>query len=563
VCEALLILHTIADEACAGLGVALDSSHSEGCLYRARGRELLARTGSMARVDARLLRVLPKVITPPTGRLAFSRYACVQGPGIDARWHKVPARHRGTDLRSEYATLLLLPWPLRVQASDFHPVGSVQRLTKAPFGFFEFAPSVGLDLDLLDRVLVAARQEAGSVDVVLLPESAVEERELDNLETLLDGHGVVTLVAGVRQTTRQPDRFPSNWLHMGFNPRLEKGGPLPSEGREPWFHLRQNKHNRWSLDEDQVEQYHLGAALHPHIRWWEAMDVPRKAIQFVEVAELVQAWLVCEDLAHNDDIAQLIRSVGPTVVLTVLLDGPQLTSRWTSRYASVLADDPGSAVLTLTSYGMVERSRPHGREASRVIAMWKDPTRGVREIPLEPGAHAVLLTVAMDRATRFSADGRWPIDNSTSCSAVAVHQVRASSAGSRPPQLPSTTPTSPVLELDELTVLTAWAEGVSEAAAYAPEHIERLLAAARPGATWRAELGLREPSPRLADAIAALARVVRAARLRDSASAFDALLTAAKEDHPGETVDQVVRRTLLSMLEERRTRQPTDASGLR
>jgi hypothetical protein len=562
VCEALLILHAIADEACAGLGVALDSSHPEGCLYRARGRELLARTGSLARIDARLLRVLPKVITPPTGRPAFSRYACVQGPGIDAQWHKIPARHRGTDLRSEYATLLLLPWPLRVQASDFHPVGPVQRLTKDPYGFFEFAPTEGLDLDLLDRVLVAARQEVGSVDLVILPESAVEEREINNLETLLDSHGVVTLVAGVRQTTRQPDQFPSNWLQMGFNPKLEKGGPLPSGGREPWFHLRQNKHHRWSLDEDQVEQYHLGATLHPHIRWWEAMDVPRKAIQFVEVAELVQAWLVCEDLAHNDDIAQLIRSVGPTVVLTVLLDGPQLTSRWTARYATVLADDPGSAVLTLTSYGMVERSRPDGREVSRVIALWKDPTRGVREIPLEPGAHAVLLTVAMDRATRFSADGRWPIDNSTSCSAVAVHQVRASSARPRPRQAPSTTPTNPVLELDELTVLTAWAEGVSEAAAYAPEQIDLLLAGARPGATWRGELGLAEPSPRLADAIEALARLVRAARLRAGASSFDALLTAAKEHHRGETtLDVVVRRTLLSMLEERRTRQPTEASG--
>ena len=76
----------------------------------------------MARVDPGRLRVLPKVRTPPTGRATFSRYACVQGPGIEARWHKVPARHRGTDLRSEYATLLLLPWPLRVRASDFRPV---------------------------------------------------------------------------------------------------------------------------------------------------------------------------------------------------------------------------------------------------------------------------------------------------------------------------------------------------------------------------------------------------------------------------------------------------------
>ncbi len=374
-CEALLTLHAVADEASAGLGVALDSSGAEGIVYRARGRELLARTGSLARIDARLLRVLPKVITPPTGRLAFSRYACVQGPGIGARWHKIPARHRGTDLRSEYATILLLPWPLRVHASDFHSVGSVQRLGKDPYGFFEFAPAVGLDLDLFDRVLVASRLEAGSVDVVLLPESAVDVSEVDDLETLLHHHGVVALVAGVRQPMSQPGQFPSNWLHMGFNTRLEKGG-LPSEERDPWFHIRQDKHHRWSLDEGQVEQYHLGAALHPHIRWWEAMDVPRKAIQFVEVAELVLTSLVCEDLAHNDEIAQLIRSVGPTMVMNVLLDGPQLTSPWTARYASVLADDPGSAVLTLTSYGMAERSRPHGRDASAVIALMEGPHPG-------------------------------------------------------------------------------------------------------------------------------------------------------------------------------------------
>ena len=98
-CEALLTLHALADEACAGLAVALDSSQADGCVYRARGREFLARTGSLARINPRVLRVLPKVRTPPTGRPAFSRYACVQGPGIEARWHKVPARHRGTDRR--------------------------------------------------------------------------------------------------------------------------------------------------------------------------------------------------------------------------------------------------------------------------------------------------------------------------------------------------------------------------------------------------------------------------------------------------------------------------------
>jgi len=60
-CEALLSLHAIADEACAGLGMALDRYDGKGCLYRARGRELLARTGALARIQSHSLRVLPKV----------------------------------------------------------------------------------------------------------------------------------------------------------------------------------------------------------------------------------------------------------------------------------------------------------------------------------------------------------------------------------------------------------------------------------------------------------------------------------------------------------------------
>ena len=561
VCVALLTLHAMADEACAGLGVALDNSDAVACVYRARGREMLVRTGSMARVDPRLLRVLPKVRTPPTGRPAFSRYACVQRPGIEAGWHKIPARHRGTDLRSEHATLLLLPWPLEVKASDFRPVeGSVQRPSKDPFGFFEFAPGEGLDFDLLDRVLVADRQEAGSVDVVCLPESAVQEGEIDELEALLCNHGVIALVAGVRQQRAELGRAPNNWLHMGFNPRLQKGGSVPMESGPPWFHIRQRKHHRWSLDEAQIYQYHLGGVLHPHVRWWESMEVPRRSIQFVEVAELTLAALVCEDLAQNDEVAELIRSVGPTIVMTVLLDGPQLNSRWAARYASVLADDPGSGVMTLTAYGMVQRSRPHGHEASTLIALWKDTSTGIREIPLEAGAHAVLLTVCTDRATRRSADGRIPVDNGTRCFDVAVHQVRAAPTGSPSPRSTAGQAAPHVLETEDLTLLSAWAEAVVEAVSHAPERTAEVVADARPGARWRTAMGLPEPSARVGAAIESMERAVGALDVADGETMSDALLAAAAQDPPDQDpLDGLVRRVLLAMLEERRTRRPGSA----
>jgi hypothetical protein len=555
-CQALLTLHAIADEGCAGLGVALDTYDADGGLYRARGRELLARTGSLSRISTRHLRVLPKVRTPPTGRASFARYACVQGPGIEARWHKMPTRHRGADPQSEYATLLLLPWPLRVRNSDFRSLEhSVQRLSKEPYGFFEFAPAEGLDFDLLDRVLTAAREETTSIDIVMLPESAVGEHELDQLEALLHHHGVSWLQTGVRQRARKGGGLPGNWIHIGINPQLEKGGRQPSNDREAWFHIRQNKHHRWALDANQIYQYHLGGALHPDIQWWEAMEVPRRAVEFVEVAELTLASLVCEDLAHRDEIAELIQAVGPTVVMTALLDGPQLTSRWAARYASVLADDPGSAVLTLTSYGMVQRSRPRRLEPSPVIALWKDPARGIREIPLEPGAHGVLLTVRMGRATRRSADGRMPVDNGIHAFDVAVHQLQAGAASPRPPDMRRRKPTAALAE-GEVTVLTGWAEAVAEAAAYDPERIGAVLADAHGHSRWRTALGVPEPSRRLREAFKLLEHQARAVGPASDEWRLDELLAATSDARPGERkTERLVRRVLLATLEERRTRQ--------
>src|SRR5690242_5618043 len=76
-CAALLTLHTIADEACAGLGVALAASNPLGCGYRGRARELLAQRGTLARISPDAVLVLPKVRTPAapgTSIRSMSRY---------------------------------------------------------------------------------------------------------------------------------------------------------------------------------------------------------------------------------------------------------------------------------------------------------------------------------------------------------------------------------------------------------------------------------------------------------------------------------------------------------
>src|SRR5262249_38078075 len=180
ICQALLTLHAIADESCAGTGVAVTEVPPEGHRFRARARELLARTGTLSRISRQRLRVLPCVrntVGGPSIR-SMSRYVCVRGPGA-----------------AEYGNVLLLPWPLRIDAEDFKPIGVVERAEVEPHGFFEFAPGELLDLDLADRVLQSARNQEGAVEIVVLPESALLPGDIDELEALLTRHGVWLVVA--------------------------------------------------------------------------------------------------------------------------------------------------------------------------------------------------------------------------------------------------------------------------------------------------------------------------------------------------------------------------------
>jgi hypothetical protein len=256
------------------------------------------------------------------------------------------------------------------------------------------------------------------------------------------------------------------------------------------------------------------------------------------------------------------------IVVTPLLDGPQLGSRWAARYASVLADDPGSAVLTLTSFGMAHRSRPPGFGRSPVIALWKSPGQEAREIPLEPGAQGVLLSANTARAAKRSYDGRRPLDNGRQFRDVTIRQIRASTTG---PVLPDShsrwssqaAPSRAVLEADELTILASWAEAAADALVFAPERTEAVPAAAQAGAPWRAGLRIPEPSPSLGHAISSMTRAVRSAAATGSGPLLDALRHGAGDSQPDEpALDRMVRAVLRSALEERQARQAGKAGVL-
>ena len=414
-CEALVTLHAMADETCAGLTSA-GRSASRGP-FEARAWAMLEEHGSLARLPPARVRITPKVHFPSRGITirSLSRYLSLCYEAVDVRWRRIePERLRPerSTPRPEYK-VLLLPWPLTVRAQDFRPVvGPLDNMDPAVFGFFEFAPQTPFDMANLRSVLDWAMEEASRIDALVLPEDAVTPDEIPGIEKTLEDHGVDFLVAGVR-THATATALARNYVHVGV---LTRTG---------WERYEQDKHHRWCLDREQIAQYHLTRTLDPRKLWWEAISLRPRTLQVIDLGRgRTSVPLVCEDLARMDEVTDLLRRIGPTLIIAILLDGPQLSSRWPFRYSSVLTDEPGSAVLTLTSLGMALRSRPSGSRRSRVVALWNDRSHGLREISLDRGASGVWITIGREDKTVWTADGRRHEEDSPDLALRETHQLR-------------------------------------------------------------------------------------------------------------------------------------------
>lgn len=412
--EALLTLHALADECCAG--VARWGRGAPGRSFEHRAWSRLQRSGTLSRLSPARVRIVPKTHLSAHGITirSLSRYLALCYESVDARWQGIEREPIATSSGRDY-TIVLVPWPLSVGAGEFRPTSprTLENMDPARFGFFEFAPGRSLDLDLLRALLETAVAEAGRVDAVVFPEVAVHVQEIPRLERVLDEHETSFLIAGVRQP-RRADAFGRNYLHIGI--RRAAG----------WERHEQDKHHRWFLDGAQIRQYHLTRSLEPRKLWWEAIEIRERTLHIVDIGRgVTTASLVCEDLARLDEVADLVRRIGPSLVIALLLDGPQLSARWPCRYASILVDEPGSSVLTLTSYGMAARSRPPGKPRSRVVAHWHSKTDGVHEIELARGASAVLISASLDRRTLWTADGRAHSD----VPGLSLREVRQLRAG--------------------------------------------------------------------------------------------------------------------------------------
>ncbi|WP_334022106.1 hypothetical protein [Alteromonas sp. S015] len=307
--------------------------------------------------------------------------------------------------------MLLLPWPLTIDRSNFSP--SILSENKSSscvggFAFFDYQNRLGVTIHELIKVL----NDAGEIDILVFPEATLEKNEyLRLLEELIlaEKQGTVAtpnfVICGIYSS--EPNNWAENQVCLSTKSTF-------IDGQVEWEHIWQSKHHRWCLDPSQVRAYGIQAALSSDFRWWEGIKVGKRELKVINIDNLFSITpLICEDLARQDPVSEVLRALGPNLVVALLLDGPQLQSRWSSRYASILADDPGCSVLSLTAMGMIERSNKTSGYTSRTIALWKDSENGYIEIDLPADTKGIIMSVECKYNEEFTLDGR-----SDGCSAV-------------------------------------------------------------------------------------------------------------------------------------------------
>jgi hypothetical protein len=401
-----LKLLSIADEASAGIGFSQFAGTTFAAVWEFASSASHGRTMCLS-VAEHAARVLPKQHTAQRGltlRSLTHHLALLPHSEVHALWQR--PRQASDALRGERLNILCLPWPLELDRRSFKvtspPTLGVSTMDLERHRFFELNRSADIATLQAFSAYVAsavsgARKWCDSIDLVLLPELALDLRLLTRFQEAMQRLKAVG-IAGV--AVRDGETLGA---HAG--PR----NLAAVVGVDDDQLLLQSKHHRWCLETSQIRQYGLSGLLPNSIDLWEGISLGRREARFVTISSwLTFTTLICEDLARQDPMAATIRAVGSNLVFALLMDGPQLRHRWGPRYATALAEDPGSSVCILTSLGLTQLSTPRETgvaSRSRVVGLWKDVQRDV-ELELGPDETALVLHIDREGRTEFTADGR-------------------------------------------------------------------------------------------------------------------------------------------------------------
>lgn len=398
--------------------------------------------------DQNVTPVLPKARTTSLGCALRSlcRNVCLapMSTEVDARWITMEGSKK-----DGLFNLLLIPFPFSMPHGCFKPYLSEaqikNRMRNRNWRWFDidqmWLPESGADGDrikLIEQfvgIIEAAIALNNEINGVVLPEGALDfdlfnrlaDRlaSIDEIEVLIAGTSTAPLSRLLHDDT-QVIKHGGEYKHGNFVSTAIYLPPKPGTSDATRYDISvQHKHHRWKLNKQQIIDYGAAFQLDPAYDWWENINISTRKLNFWSFRQhSVLATLICEDLARTDPAQQVIRSIGPSLLISILMDGPQFKQRWPGLYASSLSQDPGCSVLTMTSLGLL-KDRPNGGrfKPTRNIALWADQTSGVQEISLSEKAVGVVLNITGNPAATRSLDGRYQLQSARQWELVGIKDV--------------------------------------------------------------------------------------------------------------------------------------------
>jgi hypothetical protein len=441
ICLELLI---VADEACESIGFEpgnpffnffMDEYTREDLTSGRRFRRVQRAPFSLSLAAEDLLCVQAKARTPSVGctlRSLTHHLALLPPRGqVRARW-VAPVIEQAPP--EDNLGLLLVPFPYQISDDSFQQ-GAVDGTNH--WGWFNVKQTwLPLNSNRTKRaefvnyileLVRAARESGAAVNGVVLPELALNYQQFRALADALARDGQIDfLISGISQ---DESRRRGNFVAIApfFLLGRERDAAITS-----WqgLILVREKHHRWKLDRGQLESYNL-TNLDSSKSWWENLTILSRSLDFlVYRGNTTLTTLICEDLARVDPCQAVVRAIGPNLLIALLMDGPQLGERWPGRYATVLAEDPGTSVLSLSSFALIARQNDLARfDQASSVALWKDENKGARKLELHRDADALVLELVPVEKEERSLDGRADGGSSIRWEYLRHTQVKA---GNRP-----------------------------------------------------------------------------------------------------------------------------------
>lgn len=411
--HSMITVYAVLDNTCRAIGLLyepISADTKEHAIFRLTANILLNNTGTLSTLPKIHGIVLPKMRTPQNGLVLrnLSHYLTFHITEVEVVWRTFPMPDNG----KRSVNIMVVPHPKYVDKDNFTVVNEKYHSVR----YFK-GTHTDNDLIFLRKLrtkIIDELSSGNSIDIVVFPEASLNETEyhyfLDELASDAKMREISFLPIIICGIIKEEDDLESflNEARLSFF------------FSEKWYAATQRKHHRWSLDKSQILQYKLEDHLATDRNWFEFCTISQRRLTILSPnAWMTLTSLICEDLARQEPVTDILRGVGPTLLVALLSDGPQLVNRWSARYASILADDPGTAVLCVTSSGMAKRTeepetwlKEDGKECYKnavkdvSVALWKDMVKGWKEIRIDKNNDCLLFTISSQYKEEFTIDGR-------------------------------------------------------------------------------------------------------------------------------------------------------------